>query len=165
MAVVTTYAAEYPDPAGRPLNQMEIPSFGKGSRIHTLIGTCPIADGDSINSVVIFGKLPSNAVILPEARIGYSAVTGVSDFDLGYRARTFPTLAGDIDALIDGQSIATAGETRLIAAAAVYLIGRRLWEMLGIATDPKCELEIAGTLKAAATAAGTVTLYLPFSGV
>lgn len=154
MGVVTKYgsAANHPDTKPPAL----ITTGLKGGRIRTLFSHVALANGDSATSKIYFGKIPSNAVIQPNALILTDAITGLTDFDLGGE--------GDAkDALVNGQTLASASRTiSAVSAVAIENLGMRLWQLFGYDKDPGKDLDIIGTLNEATSAAGDVCVYLPY---
>lgn len=151
MAVVTLYAKSHKDPSliGNPEA-----AFAEGRMRCISTGAVAITNGNSINSLIYLGKIPSNAVPVPGlSLLKHGAVTSVNDFDIGlYR----DDVLVDIDIFADGLDISSAGAKDPFAAIAVADWGKRVWELLGLATDPGCEYQIVATLKAAATATASI---------
>lgn len=152
MAVVTKYGSGNQNPALNP--QDPLPGAEINGTLKSLVSTVEIANGDSATSVVKFGKVHSSVRIHRGSMIDHDALTGVNDFDLG--------VAGSVDKLVNGADITAAGNKSAVSAVNIDSLHKPLWEILGLASDPNTELEIIGTLNAAATAAGTITLSLMF---
>lgn len=110
-------------------------------------GIVAVANGDSIASTLHFFDLPSQAVISSASVLKHSALTSLTDFDLGD--------VNDPDGLIDGANLTSAGSKDVIDIADGE---KELWEQLGYTADPGGMLSIYGTLKAASGADGTVLL-------
>jgi hypothetical protein len=153
MAVVTKYGSGNQNPASNP--QDLLPGAEINGKLTQLVSTVEIANGDSANSVLKFGKVHSSVRINRDSKIDHDAITGVNDFDLG--------VAGNIDKLVNGADITAAGNKSAVSAVNIDSLHKPLWEILGLASDPDTEQEIIGTLKANATAAGTVTLTLVYT--
>jgi hypothetical protein len=154
MGVVTKYGDAARDPGVVPA--VVIPSAQTSARIRNFVSTVEIANGDSIASVVYFGQLPSNArLVAALAKLFYDALTGVTDFDLGGVLTP--------DALVNGADIHLAGSSSAVAAIGIEKYTQPLWKLLGYTADPGGSLDIIGTLKAAATADGSITLALPWA--
>ncbi|MBO9502516.1 hypothetical protein [Brevundimonas sp. A19_0] len=101
------------------------------------------------NDTIWLGKFPSNTVLDPDGcKCWFDDLgTGVT-MDVGY--------AGDVDALVDGQDVATAaGSFSLLKSVDISLYHEPLWKVLGMASDPGGNIELIGTLLGAAST-GTV---------
>lgn len=150
MAVVTKYSQAHPDPStnSRPKG------IDKAGRVNSAIATLAVANGDSANSKLYVAKVPSWARIAPISTIRHSAITSLNDLDFGSD--------DDPDGLADGLDVSSAGTKSAVAAVAVGNLHKRLWELLGLAKDPVKEISLYLTMKAAATAAGTIQVELYF---
>jgi len=151
MAVVTRYASGIQDPAVKPADLL--PSTEVAGHMKTLVSTLEAVIGDSATSVYKFGKIPSNARINTNSLLEYDALTALVDFDLGEKTTK--------DCLIDGQDIHLAGSVDATKNVDIAKLNWPFWKIAGYAADPGGELEVIGTLNAAApTAGGTITLTL-----
>jgi hypothetical protein len=150
MAVVTKYLPGFPDPATfkQPDHRF------RGGTIKNLSGLAVIANGDSATSVFNIGKVASNAIFVPTGKVTHSAITGLTDIDIG-----FPL---DPDALADGLNVSSAGTKDPLAAVALANLDKRAWQLAGYATDPGGEIDVLMTLKADAGAAGNIHFHIPF---
>lgn len=153
MAVVDKYGSGNQNKALNP--QDLLPGVEIQGHLKSLVSTVEIANGDSANSTLRFGKVHSSVRVHRDSKIDHDAITGVNDFDLG--DSTNP------DGLADGLDITAAGNKSAVASVNIDSLHKPLWEVLGMASDPDGMIEIIGTLKAAATAAGTVTLSLIYA--
>lgn len=105
------------------------------------------------NDTIFLGKYPSNTILDPDGCICWfdDLGTGVS-MDVGD--------ANDVDALTDGQDVATAaGSFNLMKTVDVANYFKPLWAQLGYASDPGGELTLYATILGAA-ATGTVTVQI-----
>ncbi len=131
----------------------------------TDIGVAPIANGDSIASVIRLVRLQSNARIT-DAWLFNTAVTGAAG-DVGlYRTAADGGAVVDADFFTAAASIASASAgTNVIGGNVLSPANRekRLWEALGLTADPVTYYDVAVTLTAAATAAGTVGIELKWA--
>ncbi|CAM5767171.1 hypothetical protein [Bosea minatitlanensis] len=157
MAVVKKYARSYKDPATVALPPA---AFVEGRVRCITTGPVAIASGDSATSRLYLGKVPSSAIILPMSTLYHGALTGVSDFDIGVE-KDGTTVS--IDALADGLNLTSAGNKSVVAKLATGSIGKRLFEVLGLATDPGCEYDLVGTLKADASADGVLEAFVLYA--
>lgn len=156
MAVVEKYTKAVKNPG---LVALPAATYSEGRMRCLVSGPVAVVNGDSIDSRVWFGKVPSHAIILPSSILYHSAVTGLTDFDIGlYRDGALV----DIDALADGLNLSSAGNKSVVAVLATGTIGRQLWQVAGLATDPGCEFDIVGTFKTAATADGAMEAFIHY---
>lgn len=158
MGLVTKYAKSFKDPASISLAE---PVFAEGRVRAISTGAVAIANGDSIGSKIYLGKIPSNAVPLPGfTTLKHGAVTSVNDFDIGIEKADGTVVSADLFA--NGIDISAAGSKDPFAAIAVADVGKRVWELAGLAVDPGVEYNIVGKLNVAATGGasiGGVILY------
>lgn len=151
MAVVTGYGTGYKNPAA--IKAVEaVYAEGAEKKIFSQIS---IGNGDSINSVYFVGRVPSNSIISPGALVYAPAIAGVTDFSLGFTGAP-KALMADVD-------IHAGGSFAARAAVSVANYGQRAWQDAGLASDPGGMLDVFATLGAAATAAGVVTVSIPYS--
>jgi hypothetical protein len=125
-------------------------------------GFAVIANGDSIASIYRIGRISSSAN-MDQIRL-YGPATAGAIADIGLYDLLTHTNAGtvvDVDFFASAQALTSAlngTDVTFEAAAAGGVITngeKRIWEMLGLTADPHKEYDIALTLTAAATAAGT----------
>jgi hypothetical protein len=113
-----------------------------------------ILNGDSIGSTFIVARLPSHARVLRQSEIHSSGIAGMTDTDLG--------VAEAPACLMDGQTLAATGTVKAASAIPVGQEAKTLWELAGLASDPKREMDVVLTMKTASTAAGTVAVDLVY---
>lgn len=143
-------------PAGTvPRDYIEAARKGARIRVMTaqLILPATLAAGEKGR----IGTLPSNAVILPESTLYFSAgLTGLNDVNFG--------AAADEDALIDGDDWSGgAGNVGMLDNRPFTDYGKRLWELLGYTTDPGLEIELYLTFVAELTGAGTAAADIRYA--
>lgn len=159
MAVVEKYGLSVKSP-----NQVNLPlAQSAGGRVLSVSsGAIAVANGDSINSRLYFGKVPSSAILIPAlCVIHHGSLTGVSDFDVGLERNG---AAVDIDVLADGLNLTSAGTKSAVASVALADLGKPLWQLVaGLTVDPGVEYDVIGTLKAAASAGADVACFLGYS--
>lgn len=153
MAVVTKYASGYQDPAVKPVDALPVEEV-RGT-VKLLVSTVAVANGDSIASKLYFGKIPSNARIMTNSLLEHDALTGVASFDLGEKTAD--------DCLMTAVNITAAGTKDATGNITIANLRKPFWAICGYAADPGGELDIFGTLDAAATAAGNITLSLLYA--
>lgn len=149
MGVVTKYGSGYQNPAAVAAVDAV---FAEG-RAKTIVSRLSIANGDSATSKFYVGRVPSNAVILTASKITHEACAGVTDFDVGLFKDGAVAVASSDDLLADGLDISSAGTKNVLAAVATADLGKRVWELLGLAADPGVTYDIIATLKADSSAA------------
>lgn len=140
-------------------------SFANGAPLKEWIETVETANGDSIGSVYRFFRVPSwlrvSELILDSDDVG---TTTIADFGL------YDTAANG-GAVVDADFFASAVDIKAGALANTQIVhesgvidlpnyGKRLWEQLGLTSDPQKSYDVCATLTAAADAAGTITLRL-----
>ena len=158
MAVVTKYGRGYKDPNAISLAE---PAHAEGQVRVVTTGPIAIANGDSAGSRHYLAKIPSSAIIMPQSTLYHEGVTGCNDYDIGVEK---DGAIIDADVLADGLDISAAGTKSVVATSgATGSIGKRLWELLGLAVDPAVEYDIVGTMKAAATAAKMIEAVIYYA--
>lgn len=162
-AVVTTKSTAITnlDAAPRVKNNALI-AHGK---IREFVGTVEVANGDSIASILRMVRVHS-AWRVTDVLLFCDAITSAAaDIGLYDVADVNAGAVVDVDFFASAQSIASAlltGTQVLYEAAAgpadVANIEKAIWQQLGLSADPGKWYDVALTLTAAATAAGTVSL-------
>lgn len=152
MAVVTKYGQGYQAPDSRLLPE----AIFLGNPVRALLAAFAIANGNSATSQLLVGKIPSHAILLPGGLVTHTAITGLTDFDIG--------ILEDPDMLADGLTLASAGTKSPIAAVTTPNLIKPLWSLLGLARDPARQFTVVATLKVDAGADGTVHIYQPWVG-
>jgi hypothetical protein len=171
MAVVTTKSTQLTnrDAVPRVINN---PAASAGA-VQQAIGTLECANGDSIASIYRMLQIPSNAVgeIL---KLYCDAITsGAADIGI-YRTIADGGAVVDVDFYASAQSIAAAittgteiqheaDATDAGAGFGLADLEKPLWQRLGLTSDPGVTYDIAVTLTAATTAAGTLGLRLYYA--
>lgn len=136
---------------------------GEANNVKSLIATIALAASAS-GTQIVFGRIPSNARILPQSKIYNDdlATSGSPTLDIGLKA-VDSNITTDPDALNNGLALSSAGSNEIFADHANA--GLPAWDNVsGQSTDPKGELDVIGTVKDAATnAAGDVTISLLYT--
>lgn len=170
MAVVLTKSTQMTnrDATPRVINN---PSLVKGVT-YMGTGTLEVANGDSIASIFRMVTLPSNACG-EIVKLYCDAITSAAG-DIGiYRTIADGGAVVDVDFYASAQSIAAAittgtevqheaDATDAGAGFGLADLEKPLWQRLGLTADPGVDYDIAVTLTAAATAAGTLGLKVLF---
>jgi hypothetical protein len=150
MAVVTKYGSGYKDPAAiRPIDAV----FAEGLD-RTFTSKVTVANGDSIASVLLFGKVPSNALISPGSNLYLPAISGLTSFSLGFAAAPA--------ALMSAVNIAAGGTFPAASAVNLSNYVQKAWQLATLTSDPGGMLDIVGTMNTAATAGGDIVLRVTF---
>lgn len=133
---------------------------------HQSIGYGALSSTASIASIVRLVRIRSSDRLSTLA-LFCTAITGAAANIGLYETADFGSgvangVAGNASLFAAAQSLATALNGLNITYAAVPLTNmeKRIWELLGLAADPGRDYDIAVTLTAAATAAGTVALHM-----
>lgn len=152
MAVVTKYGTGARDPA----SLAAIDGIYAQAERRTINSLISIANGDSIASVLHIGEVPSDCIIDPNSTFRFTAITGLTDLDIGFE--------NDTDALVDGDDVATAGTQTLAGHGTLTTANsnKRAWELANLSSNPGGNLKVLATMNAAATAAGTLKVELSY---
>lgn len=143
------------------------------ARIKEVVGKGELSATASIGSIVRLARLPSNARV-SRVLLSCDAITSAAgDIGIYDTARRNAGAVVDVDFFASAQSLAAAlvhtdvtHEADPTDAGAGYGLAdveKPLWEALGLSADPGCEYDVAVTLTAAATAAGTVGLKVQYA--
>lgn len=160
MAVVNTKSSAVTngDASPRVLNSARVAS----GAVREHVGTIEAANGDSIGSTFRFARIRSSDRVT-SVQVYCDAVTsGAMDVGI-YRTAADGGAVVDADLFASAQSIATAitTGTDITHESGVYGvedIEQPVWQALGLTSDPGVLYDVVGTLTAATTAAGTVSL-------
>lgn len=156
MAVVSIYNRAFPDPALVP----NLQSRDVDAMVRLIFADPTVTNGNSINSIIYFGRAPSHWRMLPSSVLITPGIAGATSVDLGLLDETAGTkLAAALAAAVD---LSAAATKNVMAAVTTANANKRLWQLLGLTADPKRPLAIIGTLNAAATATGVVLAQLFF---
>lgn len=163
MAVTTNYGSRIM--TGLTASSRELADPGEGGGIVKYwCDTAEVAASDA-SSKVYLARIPSNARICGNSTLYWDdlASSGSPTLDIGVYPILSSDFTADDDVLNDGLDAATAASSaRLIKDVANY--GKMLWQLAGLTTDPKCDMDIVVTVKDAATnATGTVTMEVFYS--
>jgi len=164
MAVVTTKSAQITNRDATP--RVAINAYQAGAAKKTACGTVSIANGDSVGSRYIHCSIPSNARV-SSVRKTHPDIGTTTAGDIGLYKTTadggavvdadFFTAASVFNA---GAVLATeVGFGNVLSAANAE---KRVWEALGLTSDPKIQYDVCTTLTGAADAAGTLFLDVDY---
>lgn len=119
-----------------------------GAKIFSIAGFRQILVGDLVaNDQIFVGRIPSNAILLPQSTIQHGALTGLTQLHVGF------TTAGRANKLANALDCALAGTKNPLAALPVAELLNRVWQHAGFTSDPGTELDIILTAINANTAA------------
>lgn len=137
------------------------PGLGSGGRHKTAVGhLASVTAALSITSVIRLVSIPSNAVVT--SVVFGSAAQGAGKFDIGvYRTNSdgglvaFTSSNSFFAAAVD---CASAVAMALVANASVNTIAKQsqpIWQAIGMAADPKSDLDICATVVTTDVTTGT----------
>lgn len=135
-------------------------SFKQQGPVRSAVGIGALSATASIASIVRLFRIQSNARICALSAFCTAITSAAGDIGL-YRTADDGGAVVDADFFIAAQTLAAASPgLNVIGGNALSPANRekRLWEALGLTADPGIYYDVAVTLTAAATAAGTVGL-------
>lgn len=164
MAVVTVKSAQITnrDAATRILNN----AYLAGQAVRHARAVVAIANGDSATSKYLLFQLPSNALVI-SVRENAPDIGTTTTADVGlYRTTIDGGAVVDAD-FFKAATILNAGaisKSEVVAGnvATVALGEKRIWELLGLTTDPQIQYDVVLTLVGAADAAGSVLVEIDY---
>jgi hypothetical protein len=164
MAVVTTKSTQITnrDASPRILNN----AYLAGAMVRHARGVANIANGDSIGSKYPVCSIPSNALPISVRKTHPDiGTTGTADVGL-YKTTADGGAVVDADAFtaatVLNAGAVTKGELVAGNLATAANGEKRVWELLGLTSDPKIMYDVALTLTAASDAAGAVLIEVDY---
>lgn len=138
------------------------------ARVLASRGICAVANGDSIASVYRFTRIKSNdlvsKVLLDNATLGAACTMDIGLYQTSGNGGAVVD-AGFFASAIDMNAANRALDvTRESGVITVANMEKRVWQLLGLSADPQREYDVAGTLVAAAAAAGSVCVQVEVLG-
>lgn len=160
MAVVTTKATAITNRDATP--QVLNNAILEGGIPREFVGTIEAGNGDSIGSKYLFGSIPSNARVSQILlSVDGGGTVGAGDIGL-YDTTANGGAVVDADFFASAQSIVAAlTNSDVTHESGVFGkedVEKRVWEALGLASDPKKDYDVVMTLTTATDAAQTVSL-------
>lgn len=163
MAVVNKLSAALAQRDGVPsqLNSNAAPTKLATGRVKESIGVIAVANGDSAASVLRLFSVHSSwrvSALLLSCTAITAAAADIGLYDLPTRNAG---AAVDADFFGAAQSLATAVASQNVLAGNVVTVDKLewpIWRLLGLAADPGLYYDVAATLTAGATAAGSIAL-------
>lgn len=143
------------------------PSYVNAANTRSTSDIVTVTNGDSIASVFRVVRIPSNARIKSVSLFCTAITSGAADVGL-YQTATYGGAVVDADFFTAAQTIATASgginvmNGNLLSGANSANRNKRVWEILGLSSDPGREYDVALTLTAAAAATGTAGLEVEY---
>jgi hypothetical protein len=169
MAVVTTKSGVITNRDATP--PVLSNDFLAKSVVYHAAGVVTAANGDSIGSAYKFFSVPSNAYLI-SVILSNDAITSASAtidlYDTTVNGGAIVPTTGT-KAISDAISIATAATDKFVLGSGSspgYTNAnseKRVWEILGLSSDPNKVYDVVMTLTAAATAGGSIALNVLYS--
>lgn len=120
-----------------------------------------VANGDSSTSKFVLARIPSNAILVPElCNLNSGGVAGLTNLSLGLDNELGTAIANKLMNAVD---ISVAGNYSAVSAVARTDYTKRLWQLLGLGSDPGALITVYATTGANATDAGTLTGRIGYS--
>lgn len=146
--------------------RVDTPSWIQAGSPVVSVGTVEIAAADDDGSVYRLVRVPSGARI-HKIEFVSDAITGGTDFNLGvYKPAAVgsgvvvsESLFGDALDFSSGNTIPVETTFDQVDLANIE---KRLWELLGLSSDPHTEYDIALTATTVGTGAGTVSIRVTY---
>lgn len=162
MAVVTLKGSQVTnaDATTQTLNNSKVTN----GRLKEIADTIELANGDSIGSTYRMSRIHSSWRVVDVIGFWDAITSGAADVGL-YDTAANGGAVVDVDCFGSAVSIAsanTSGTNVAREAGAVFgeiaNMRKQVWEVLGLSTDPNKFYDLAFTLTAATTAAGTLSV-------
>lgn len=160
MAVVNTKSTAV---TNSDANQPRVfnPSYLHGGNLRMSVGMVEVAAADDNASVYRMVRLPSNAVVY-RIEVMNDAITAGTGYDIGlYQTAENGGAAADDDVFATTIDMSVARSLPFDAMFEVLdidKIEKRLWELLGLTSDPQREYDVCFTADTVGTAAGTLSM-------
>ncbi len=165
MAVVTTKSAAITNRDAQPvvLNNAAVTR----APLKKAIGVVAAVSGDDIASKYVFCSIPSNAIV-NSATVSCPDIGTTGTMDLGLYKNT-----ADGGAVVDADFFKAAIDTHsgaLTKSGVMYgnvitvaLSQSRVWQLLGLASDPGLVYDVVGTLAAAQDGSGSISVEVTYA--
>lgn len=165
MAVVTKKSTAITNRDATP-RVISNPGAARGM-VMGFLATAAIASGDSAASKILFGSIPSNAVVR-SLKVSAPDIGTTTTMDLGlYRTTDDAGAVVDADFFVAALSLKDGAIADSEQAFGNVItkpnVEKRVWELLGLASDPSIVYDVVGTLVGAADAAGDVVVKAEYA--
>lgn len=165
MAVVAVKSTAVTNQTATPRVQNPVGNEN-GTVVRAVNGFAVMANGDSIGSTYRIGKVRSSdymdRIRIVSADVGTTGATDVGLYDLLSASNGGTVVDADFFAsavVLSGGAIDSDITFESAAAGGLYTNGeKRIWEMLGLTSDPQKEYDVTLTLTTATDATATVLL-------
>ncbi len=105
-----------------------------------------LESGNSVGSTILLALVSTSAVLSMLGQVvNEAAGTGVT-VDIGFADDAALGVTAKTDILVDGQAIATAGSFSLTKDVSVADTFKPVWQLLGLASDPKGQVQLIATI-------------------
>lgn len=157
MAVVTVLSQQMTNATATPATPN--PAYQDGGRVRCKRAVCSVANGDSANSKFKFFRIKSGDmvkdVVLDNESLGAGAAGNVGLYKVDGTVVDADFFASAVDLSTANRNVSVYRESGVITVANME---KRVWEALGLSSDPQIEYDVVITLTGAAAAAGKVCL-------
>lgn len=146
-------------------NALEAENVTNGGKLRFVRETVEVAAADDDGSKYRVARIPSN-VVLNSITIACDAITGGTDYDLGFYDIPEKNSGAviDADALMDGQTLASASRVLDgLQTVAIENLHKKAWELAGLSANPNKLVDLVLTGNTVGTAAGTITVTVVYS--
>jgi hypothetical protein len=163
MAVVNTKSQVITDLDASPV--VKVNPVRQNGRVRESMGYLTVTSGDSIASTYRYVRIPSRARVT-SVLVDTTAITTCAG-DLGLY-RTAADGGAVVSVAFFGSAIslatAVARQDNTYESGTITIPNRhkRLWEQLGLTTDPRVDYDVAITLTAAAGSAGDIAVRVQY---
>lgn len=146
-------------------------SWYHGGALKSYVGTVEAADAASIGTVYRFFRIPSWARVESIHVMNDALSAGAMDVGL-YKCAADGGAVVDADFFASAVAVSSAnkatGGSNVAweadsTASNIDKVDKRIWEILGLTSDPQLEYDVAGTVTTALGAAGTISLRGTFT--
>jgi hypothetical protein len=138
-----------------------------GGRTRSKVGEVELGGSQANNDVLRFFRVKSGDRVGSLA-LSNDALTGATDVNFGLHDAGAGGAVVDDNLFDDAQTLASAlvrQEKRVGTNSALNIdtLNLRVWQLLGLSSDPAVEYDVTATLIAAGSASGTVVLEMEYS--
>ena len=131
-----------------------------GGDINYIAKSFAVASGDDNNSVYRVCRIRSNDVLTSVVRTN-DAITGGTNYDIGIYTKGVGGAVVDRDLFADGLDLSSAGtNVESFSTKDAATVGQKVWELLGLSSDPSLEYDLAVTGVTVGTGNGDIGLEI-----